>query len=301
MLVPLKKDAIRSRRRTACSSIPGEKMDLLIYSWLARDGRYEMALLTSGLGVRDRHAAPRRERARPKGHGASAMVIRVLVATGVRAYREGLPRILQGAEGIALVGIASSAEQFVEQTCKLLPSVVLLDIAMAKNLAIEKQSAGTPRICGAVILGTPEVYADVAACLPAEVLAFVAGDATVADLMSAIRLAGRGYNAPATAATVNGNLPIRHPSAIAHLTDREMEILKLVQQGLPNKSISRQLGIELSTTKNHVHSILAKLGAHNRGEAISLLYRFEHSGQARHPAQPEAETAILPIESPAVA
>jgi DNA-binding NarL/FixJ family response regulator len=230
------------------------------------------------------------------------MVIRVLVATGVRAYREGLPRVLQGAEGIALVGIAASAEQVVEQTCKLLPSVVLLDIQMAKCLAIEKQSAGTPRICGAVILGTPEVYADVAACLPAEVLAFVAGDATVADLLSAIRLAGRGDNAVTSAPrTALASIPIRHPSAIAHLTDREMEILKLMQQGLPNKSISRQLGIELSTTKNHVHSILAKLGAHNRGEAISLLYRFENSGQARHPAQTESDGGILPIESPAVA
>jgi len=56
-----------------------------------------------------------------------------------------------------------------------------------------------------------------------------------------------------------------------------MEILRLMQQGLPNKTISRRLGIELSTVKNHVHSILAKLGAHNRGEAISLLYRHETS------------------------
>jgi len=229
------------------------------------------------------------------------MVIRVMVATGVRAYRDGLPRVLQGAEGIALVGIATSAEQVVEQTCKLLPSVVLLDIQMAKCLALEKQSAGTPKICGAVILGTPEVYADVAACLPAEVLAFVARDATVADLLSAIRLAGRGDVAPESPPAALTRIPIRHPSAIAHLTDREMEILKLMQQGLPNKSISRRLGIELSTVKNHVHSILAKLGAHNRGEAISLLYRFESSGQAAHPSSQEPEAGMLPIEQPAVA
>lgn len=204
------------------------------------------------------------------------MVIRVLVASGIRAYRDGLQRVLQGAEGIALAGIASSAEQVVEQTCKLLPSVVLLDVAMAKSLAIEKQSAGTPRICGAVILGTPEVYADVAACLPAEMLAFVARDAAVEDLLSAIRLVGRGDNGAIHAAVpALADIPIRQPSAVAHLTEREMEILKLMQQGLPNKVISRRLGIELSTVKNHVHSILAKLGAHNRGEAISLLYRSE--------------------------
>jgi DNA-binding NarL/FixJ family response regulator len=67
-----------------------------------------------------------------------------------------------------------------------------------------------------------------------------------------------------------------------------------MQQGLPNKTISRQLGIELSTVKNHVHSILAKLGAHNRGEAISLLYRHEKSRETR--------PQIIPLdEEPAVA
>ena len=214
------------------------------------------------------------------------MMIRVLVATAVRPYREGLQRVLQGAEGIALAGIASTAEQTVEQACKLLPAVILLDVEMARNLALQKQLGNTPRFCGVVILGRPELYSEVVACLPAEVLAFVARDATVADLLSAIRAAG-GHEHGGTRlmapvpADLPGLLPRPHPSAVAHLTGREMEILRLMQQGLPNKSISRQLGIELSTVKNHVHSILAKLGAHNRGEAISLLYRYETSRERR--------------------
>ncbi len=118
------------------------------------------------------------------------MVIRVLVATGIRAYRDGLQRVLQGAEGIALVGIAATAEQVVEQSCKLLPSVILLDNAMAKSLALCKPFAGTPKVSGMVMLGTPEAYADMLVCLPAETLAFVARDATVADLLKAIRAAG---------------------------------------------------------------------------------------------------------------
>ncbi len=235
------------------------------------------------------------------------MVIRVLVATGVRAYREGLQRVLQGEEGIALVGMASTAEQTVEQACKLLPSVILLDIGMAKNLALAGQMVGIPRACGFVMLGTPEAYADVVVCLPAEVVAFVARDATVADLLSAIRAAGGSEVAtrvpappPAVAIpvplTFTGFLPRQHPYAIAHLTEREMEILKLIQQGLPNKTISRQLGIELSTVKNHVHSILAKLGAHNRGEAISLLYRHESTERAATvTAETDAE-GILPLD-----
>jgi len=54
---------------------------------------------------------------------------------------------------------------------------------------------------------------------------------------------------------------------------REAQILKLVQEGMSNKMISRTLGIELPTVKNHVHSILVKLGVHRRAEAISLVYR----------------------------
>jgi DNA-binding NarL/FixJ family response regulator len=227
------------------------------------------------------------------------MTIRVLVATAVRPYRDGLQRVLQGAEGIALAGIASTAEQTIEQACKLLPTVVLLDVEMARNLALQKQLGGTPKFCGVVILGRPELYAEVVACLPAEVLAFVARDATVADLLTAIRAAGgREHGVSRLMAPVPTGLPSlaprQHPSAIAHLTEREMEILRLMQQGLPNKTISRQLGIELSTVKNHVHCILAKLGAHNRGEAISLLYRYETSRE-RH-------RGIMPLdEEPAVA
>jgi two-component system, NarL family, nitrate/nitrite response regulator NarL len=241
------------------------------------------------------------------------MVIRVLVASAVRAYREGLRRVLQGAEGIALVGIAATAEQVVEQACKFFPSVILLDIDVAKRLARANQFGGTPRIGGIVIIGTPEAYEDVVACLPAEVLAFVAYDATVADLMEAIRAAGGSDGGPGRVAhqpivvppipPAFAPFPVRTPAtAIAHLTEREMEILRLIQQGLPNKMISRHLGIELSTVKNHVHSILAKLGAHNRGEAISLLYRHENSGIAAQaaPVEPVGEV-ILPLDQPAIA
>jgi len=232
------------------------------------------------------------------------MVIRVLIASGLRAYRDGLQRVLQGAEGIALVGIAATAEQVVEQSCKLLPSVILLDNAMAKGLALSNPFAGTPKVSGMVMLGAPEAYADMLVCLPAEILAFVAQDATVADLLAAIRTAGGadfGVTRAALPVTSVPRHPTAHPSAIAHLTEREMEILRLMQQGLPNKIISRELGIELSTVKNHVHSILMKLGAHNRGEAISLLYRYEGSGSVEHPFHPETDGAEMPLDQSALA
>ena len=89
-------------------------------------------------------------------------MIRVLIATAVRGYRGGLQRVLQGAEGIALVGIASTAEQVVEQSCKLLPSVILLDIAIAKLLALSNPFPGAP-VSGMVMLYSG-VYADMLVC-----------------------------------------------------------------------------------------------------------------------------------------
>jgi len=96
-------------------------------------------------------------------------------------------------------------------------------------------------------------------------VAALAAAGTVAVLLDAIRGAGRA----AASHELHGG------GGIDELTSREMEILRLMQQGVSNKTISRELGIELSTVKNHVHSILAKLGVHRRGEAISLLYAHE--------------------------
>jgi DNA-binding NarL/FixJ family response regulator len=119
------------------------------------------------------------------------------------------------------------------------------------------------------------VPAEVIACLPSGILGFVSRDGTVAVLVDAIRSAGRA----GAAQKVPG------AGGMDELTAREMEILRLMQQGVSNKTISRHLGIELSTVKNHVHSVLAKLGVHRRGEAISLLYAHEKASWDTLPAR----------------
>ena len=191
------------------------------------------------------------------------MDIRVMVASEVRLYRDALQSVLRGASGIALVGVASSAEEVVKQACMLAPSVAVVDMAMIESFS--NPVARAPQVGGVLVFGIPEVPAEVIACLPSGILGFVSRDGTVAVLLDAIRAASRA--SPPHKAS-NGE-------CIDDLTTREMEILRLMQEGVSNKTISRQLGIELSTVKNHVHSILAKLGVHRRGEAISLLYAHE--------------------------
>jgi DNA-binding NarL/FixJ family response regulator len=185
------------------------------------------------------------------------MDIRVMVASEVRLYREALQRVLRDAEGIALIDVASSAGEVVERAGQLVPLVLVADLAMAEKLSLE----------------ITEVPADVLACVPSAILGYVSRDGTVAVLLDAIRNAARGevYRSRQLAAASIG----ASSDCINELTVRELEILKLMQQGVSNKTISRELGIELSTVKNHVHSILAKLGVHRRGEAISLLYAHQ--------------------------
>jgi len=193
------------------------------------------------------------------------MEIRVMVASEVRLYRDALQRVLHGAAGITVVGMAASAEEVVKQACRFLPTVVVIDMAMVENFSGALTIAHASQLGGVAMLGIPGISAEVIACLPSAILGYVSRDGTVAVLLDAIR----GANRVAVSHEIHGG------GSIDELTSREMEILRLMQQGVSNKTISRELGIELSTVKNHVHSILAKLGVHRRGEAISLLYAHE--------------------------
>jgi two-component system, NarL family, nitrate/nitrite response regulator NarL len=193
------------------------------------------------------------------------MEIRVMVASEVRLYRDALQSVLHGVAGITVVGMASSAEEVVKHACRFLPTVIVIDMAMVENFSGALTIAHASQLGGVAMLGIPGVSAEVIACQPSAILGYVSRDGTVAVLLDAIRGASRAAMANELHAHVS----------IDELTTREMEILRLMQQGVSNKTISRELGIELSTVKNHVHSILAKLGVHRRGEAISLLYAHE--------------------------
>ena len=120
------------------------------------------------------------------------MEIRVMVASEVRLYRDALQRVLQGAAGITVVGIASSVEEVVKQACRLIPAVVVIDMAMVENFSAAQPIARASQLGGVVMLGIPEIPAEVIACMPSAILGYVSRDGTVAVLLDAIRAAGRG-------------------------------------------------------------------------------------------------------------
>lgn len=227
------------------------------------------------------------------------MVIRVLVASHIRLYRESLGRVLEQAherareqavrqaaqqaleqaEKVVLVGLAASAADAVEQVRRLAPDIALLDMAMSDAFSVARhlaRFAGASRI---VALGMAEDEGEVLNCAQLGIAGYVTRDASIAEMLAAVEAAARGevHCSPKIAGSLFRRIAALSTerssgSTLNALTARESQILKLLQQGMSNKMISRSLGIELPTVKNHVHSILAKLGIHRRTEAISLLY-----------------------------
>ena len=208
--------------------------------------------------------------------------IRVLVASHIRLYCEGLERVLRESPEFALVGTACTASEVIEQTHKLDADVALLDMAMNGALTVAREVVRVGSRSKIVALGMPEDEIQVLSCAQLGISGYVTRDGSVAEVVAAIKAAARGevHCSPKIAGSL-----VRRIAALSterqgrpttgSLTAREAQILKLVQEGMSNKMISRTLGIELPTVKNHVHSILGKLGIHRRAEAISLMYRPE--------------------------
>jgi two-component system, NarL family, nitrate/nitrite response regulator NarL len=205
------------------------------------------------------------------------MGIRVLVASHVRLYREALERVLEQAAGVDPVGGAANAADVIEQVRQLAPDVTLLDMAMGDAFAAARQLGRAGAASRVVALGMPENEAEVLNCAQLGIAGYVTRDASIADMLLAVEATARGevHCSPKIAGSLFRRIAAlsteRNGSSNA-LTARESQILGLLQQGMSNKMISRCLGIELPTVKNHVHSILGKLGIRRRTEVISLLY-----------------------------
>jgi DNA-binding NarL/FixJ family response regulator len=206
--------------------------------------------------------------------------IRVLIASDVRLYCEGLASLFRQLESIQIVGGVSGATDTLARVQTLAPDVVLLDMTMEDAYAVARQIPRVSKTTRIVALGMPECEADIITCAEIGIAGYVSRTSSVSDAFEAVQAAARGELrcSPKIAgflfrhiATLSCERQSSDP--IAGLTARESQILRLLQQGFSNKMISRQLGIEPPTVKNHLHTLFGKLGVHRRAEAVSLLHR----------------------------
>jgi DNA-binding NarL/FixJ family response regulator len=204
--------------------------------------------------------------------------VRVLIADDQGLVRTGFRKILESEADLQVVGEAADGEQAVERARVLRPDVVLMDIRMpgVDGLEATRRLTGGPRV---LILTTFDVDEYVYEALRSGASGFLLKDAPADQLLTAIRVvaAGEALLAP----TITRRLveqfarrppPSARPEALAELTPRELEILRLLARGLSNAEIAGELIIGDATVKTHVARVLQKLGLRDRVQAVVLAY-----------------------------
>ena len=209
------------------------------------------------------------------------MSIRVLVADDQSMVRAGFRMLLTGEHDIEVVAEASTGLEAVTKAQRLNPAVVLMDIRMPELDGLEATrrilaGGSAVRILILTTFGLDE-YIYEALCAGAS--GFVLKDDPPEDLIAAVRTvaAGNALLSPAiTKQVIKQFTRIRQPAPpkeLGELTERELEILRLIATGLSNAEIGRELYIGETTVKTHVTHILQKLGLRDRVQAVVLAYQ----------------------------
>jgi DNA-binding NarL/FixJ family response regulator len=212
-----------------------------------------------------------------------ATPVRAFLIGSVKAYRESLARSL-GQAGIEVVGVAGDSVSALPCIGELEPDIVVLEtLGTQQRWAVMGLKAAAPQ-ARVVAFGVPDHPADAVALVEAGASGYVTSDQSVEDAAQVLRSVAQGEfpcSGRVAAILADRVSELATPSAAAdlsaaRLTSRELEIASLIAAGLSNKEIATMLSIELSTVKNHVHSILAKLGVTRRSEVAD---RVAHSAR----------------------
>jgi len=209
-------------------------------------------------------------------------VLRVVVADDHDLYRRGMQVVIGLEDDIMIVGEARNGAEVVDLAIELAPDVVLMDVRMPVLdgiAACRKITAAVPAT-KILMLTMSDDEGDLFEALRAGASGYLLKDQPAEEVASALRAVHAGHSMipPSLAAQLIaefGRLSRRAQPATAgpHLTDRELEVLRLVARGCANKEIAKELFISENTVKNHVRNILEKLQLHSRVEAAMYAMR----------------------------
>jgi DNA-binding NarL/FixJ family response regulator len=209
--------------------------------------------------------------------------IRVLIVDDHALFRKGLELVLAAEPDLEIVGEASEGLEAIERAADLQPDVVLMDVRMPGVGGIE----ATRRIRNAqpatrvVMLTVSEDEEDLFAAVRAGATGYLLKEVSIDEVANAVRAVARGQAlvTPSMASKLLGEFNVlsrridAQHGAAPRLTDREVEVLRLVAKGMSNKEIASELVIAENTVKNHVRNILEKLQLHSRMEAVVYAVR----------------------------
>lgn len=210
------------------------------------------------------------------------MKIRILLADDQAMVRAGLRMILEAESDIQVIGEAEDGLRAITLVHNLKPDVVLMDIQMPVMNGLEatrrivKETEGASRV---LILTTFERDDYIFEALRSGASGFILKNAPPEDLVTAVRVIaeGNGLLAPSITRRIISEFakrPVRPPvkNEVEHLTEREIEVLKLIARGKTNAEIASELVVSEATVKTHVSNLLTKLGLRDRVQAVVYAY-----------------------------
>ena len=210
--------------------------------------------------------------------------IRVVVADDHALFRRGLHIVLTDAEDIDVVGEASDGDEAIELCTQLAPDVVLMDVRMPGTGGIDAAKAIREAVPGTkiVMLTISDEEEDLYEAIKAGASGYLLKEIPIDEVAQAIRSVhvGQSHISPSMATKLLSEFAAmarkekeRPQMPAPRLTDREMEVLTHVAQGMNNREIAKELFISENTVKNHVRNILEKLHLHSRMEAVVYAVR----------------------------
>jgi two-component system NarL family response regulator len=218
--------------------------------------------------------------------GRSPEAIRTLIVDDHALFRRGLEIVLVSESDIEVVGQAGDGAEAVQKAAESVPDIVLMDVRMPRSSGIQacraiKDAAPSAKI---IILTMSDEEEDLFEAIRAGASGYLLKDIPLDEVAEAVRavhggqslispsMAGKLLTEFATLAKRDQDQPPQQLPA-PKLTDREMQVLKLVARGMNNRDIAKELFISDNTVKNHVRNILEKLQIHSRMEAVMVAVR----------------------------
>ncbi|MBA2454769.1 MAG: response regulator transcription factor [Chloroflexia bacterium] len=204
-----------------------------------------------------------------------SQTITVLIADDHTLFREGVASLLERNSDIALTGEAATGEEAVRLAGELLPDIVLMDLKMPGMGGIEstRTIVGRNPHIGVIMLTMYEDDESVFSALKAGARGYVLKDADRGALLRAIRAVARGEALLGPSIAQRLLEQFNPPAPFDELTPRELDVLRLIAQGLRNREIAERLFISEKTVGNHISNIFSKLQVADRSQAILRAFR----------------------------
>ena len=208
--------------------------------------------------------------------------IRVLICDDHALFRRGLIMVLESEEGIDVVAEAEDGEEAITKAEEAAPDVVLMDVRMPRMSGIEATRAIADAVPTAKILmlTVSDEEEDLYEAVKAGATGYLLKEISIEEVANAIRavVTGQSLISPSMASKLlsefnNLAKQAQQKVLVPKLTDRELQVLKLVAQGMSNREVAEDLFISENTVKNHVRNILEKLHLHSRMEAVVYAVR----------------------------